>query len=70
MVSWIRLHKFAGVIFGIAQKLFYITPSNLVRSCITNKEIFVSFFYKFTFLKVFDNPLSKYLIFKRISCMQ
>ena len=25
---------------------------------------------KFTFLKVFNNPLSEYLIFKRISCMQ
>ena len=25
---------------------------------------------KLTFLRLFDNPLSKYLIFKRISCMQ
>ena len=25
---------------------------------------------KFNFLRLFDNPLSKYFIFKRISCMQ
>ena len=31
MMSSIGLHKFTGVIFGIAQKLFYITPSNLAR---------------------------------------
>ena len=31
MMSWIGLHKFEGIIFGITQKHFYITPSNLVR---------------------------------------
>ena len=31
MMSWIDLHKFADVIFGITQKLLYITSSNLVR---------------------------------------
>ena len=30
MTSWIGLHKFAGVIFGITQDPLYITPSNLV----------------------------------------
>ena len=34
MMSWIGLHKFAGVIFGITQKPLYITPSNLVRQYI------------------------------------
>ena len=29
-MSWIGLHKFEGVIFGITQKPLYITPSNLV----------------------------------------
>ena len=31
MMSWIGLHKFADVIFGITQKPPHITPSNLVR---------------------------------------
>ena len=31
MMSSIDLHKFADVIFGISQKLLYITSSNLVR---------------------------------------
>ena len=26
MMSWIGLHKFAGIIFGITQELLYITP--------------------------------------------
>ena len=30
MMSWTGLHKFANVIFGITQKLLYITSSNLV----------------------------------------
>ena len=30
-MSWIDLHKFAGVVFGITQKLLYISLSNLVR---------------------------------------
>ena len=30
-LSGIGLHKFADVIFGITQKLLYITSSNLVR---------------------------------------
>ena len=29
-MSWIGLHKFAGVNFGTTQELLYITPSNLV----------------------------------------
>ena len=92
MMSCIGLHKFAGVIFGITQKLLFITPSNLVREYITNKKNFVNLFYnlkrdwfqapfvfdnfvhwkgqgwkekaKFAFLKVSDNLLSKYLVFK------
>ena len=31
MMSSIDLHKFTDVIFGITQKLLYITSSNLVR---------------------------------------
>ena len=31
MMSWIGLHKFEDLIFGITQTPFYITPSNLVR---------------------------------------
>ena len=31
MMSWIGLHKFATVIFGITQKSLYITSSNLFR---------------------------------------
>ena len=31
IMSSIDLHKFADVIFGISQKLLYITSSNLVR---------------------------------------
>ena len=31
MMSWFGLHKYADVIFGITQKLLYITSSNLVR---------------------------------------
>ena len=31
MMSSVDLHKFTDVIFGITQKLFYITSSNLVR---------------------------------------
>ena len=26
MMSWIGLHKFAGIIFGVTQELLYITP--------------------------------------------
>ena len=99
MMSWIGLHKFTGVIFGITQKPHYITPSNLVRWYITNKEIFVNLFRnlksnwslvpgpfcsrwlcplkgtgfrrknKVNFFRVLDNPLSRYLILKIISCM-
>ena len=98
MMSWIGLHKFASVISGIIQKLLCITPSNLVRWYITNKEIFVNFFrslnndrplvpgllflitlsfketgfeekIKLMFLKVFDNPASKYLVLQEfIAC--
>ena len=31
MMSWTGLHKFEDVVFGITQKLLYITSSNLVR---------------------------------------
>ena len=31
MISWIGLHKVAGIIFDITQEPLYITPSNLVR---------------------------------------
>ena len=31
MISRIDFHKLGDVIFGITQKLFYITSSNLVR---------------------------------------
>ena len=41
-MPWIGLHKFADVIIGISQKLLYIPLSNLVRSYITNKGIFLS----------------------------
>ena len=30
-MSWIGLHEFADVIFGIIKKPLYITSSNLVR---------------------------------------
>ena len=31
LMSWIGFHKFGDAIFGITQKLLYITSSNLVR---------------------------------------
>ena len=31
LISWIGLHKFADVVFGIIQKPLYVTSSNLVR---------------------------------------
>ena len=37
MMPQIGLHQFADIIFGRTQKPLYITPSNLVRSYITNK---------------------------------
>ena len=43
-MSWIGLHKLADIIFGITQKPFYITSSNLVRQYITNKGIFLNLF--------------------------
>ena len=53
MMSWTGLHKFADVIFGITQKPLYITTSNSVRKI------------KLTFLRLFDNSLSKYLFLKK-----
>ena len=44
MMSWIGLHKFAGVVFGVTLKPLYITPSNLVRWFVTNKEVFMNLF--------------------------
>ena len=58
------MHKFADVIFRITQKPLYITSSNLVRTKLGQEKI------KLPFLRLFDNPLSKYLTFKIISCMQ
>ena len=99
MILWIGLHKLANVIVGITEKPLYITSSNLVRKCKTNKGIFLNLFrnlkndwplvsdpfcfkqfcplkwteferkIKLTFLRFFDNPLSKYFIF-RLSCTQ
>ena len=43
MMSWIGLHEFADVIFGLTQKSLYIISSNLVRY-ITNKRIFLNLF--------------------------
>ena len=31
MMSWLGLHEYESVIFGITQKLLYIAPSNSVR---------------------------------------
>ena len=45
MMSWFDLHKFADVIFGITQRLLYITSSNLARYYIANKGIFVNQFH-------------------------
>ena len=39
MMPLIGLHKFEDVIFGITQKLLYVTSSNLVRQYITNKVL-------------------------------
>ena len=44
-VMKIDLQKFASVIFGKTRKPLYITPLNLVRSYITNKEVFVNLFH-------------------------
>ena len=41
VMNW---HSFQGVIFGITQKPLCIAQSNLVRWCVTNKEIFVNLF--------------------------
>ena len=43
-MSWIGLHEFADVIFGITQEWLYITTSNLVWWYVTSKEIFVNLF--------------------------
>ena len=44
MMSSIKLHKFADVIFAITQKLLYNTSSNLVRD-LKNKGIFLNLFH-------------------------
>ena len=44
MMSWIGLHKFSDVIFGITQKPLYVSSSNLVKWYITNKEMSLIFF--------------------------
>ena len=41
---WTDLHKFADIIFGITQKLLYITSSSLVRQYVTNKGMFLTCF--------------------------
>ena len=48
MMSWTDLHKPTYVIFGITQKLLYITSSNLLRQYINQllsmtHDIFTSF---------------------------
>ena len=45
-MSSIGLHKFVDVIFGINQKLLYITSSNLGRQYTTNKRIVLNLFSK------------------------
>ena len=42
MMSWIGLHKFTYVVFGITQKPLYITSLNLVKQYVTNKGIFLN----------------------------
>ena len=42
MMSWIGVHKFTDVIFGLTQKPLYITASNVVRKYITDKIIFLN----------------------------
>ena len=44
MMSWTGLHKFEDVIFGITQKLLYITSSNLIIYYIMSKGIFLNLF--------------------------
>ena len=44
LMSWIGLHKFADIIFGITQKPLYIISPHLVRWYITNKGIFLNLF--------------------------
>ena len=48
MMSWIDLHKFADVIFGITQKLLYIITSNLIITWTVTGHYFQTPF-------VFDN---------------
>ena len=56
MMSCIALHVLANIIFGITQKPLCI------KKGLGAKE-------KLTFKIFFDNPLSKYFIFKRVSDM-
>ena len=44
MTSWIGLHKFADVIFGITERPLYVMLSNWVRQYITNKRIILNLF--------------------------
>ena len=45
MILLIGLDKLADLFFGITQKLLYIASSNLVREYISNKGIFLNFFF-------------------------
>ena len=92
MMSWIYLHKLADVIFGVIQKLLYITKlgqvmhhyyRNFSERLVTSFRLLFSFIItslkrgwdrkkkiNLTFLRLFNNPLSQYLIFRIISCMK
>ena len=59
LVSWPE----EGLLASSRPLLFLITLS-IKKDWVRKKKI------KLTFLKLFDNPLSKYLTFKRISCLQ
>ena len=39
MMSWTGLHKLADIIFGITEKLLYITLSNLVYITLSNTSL-------------------------------
>ena len=86
------MHKLADVIFGVIQKLLYITKlgqvmhhyyRNFSERLVTSFRLLFSFIImsikrgwvrkkkiNLTFLRLFNNPLSKYLIFRIISCMK
>ena len=62
------LHILAKVIFGITQKPFCIKWSKLAKF-VHKKGVSAKEKIKLPFERFFHNPLSKYLISKRVSCM-